>query len=105
MEKEAAEAAADIKRNSPTSLKVTLRALRNGRQLRELAPCLQQEYSACVHCMREGDFVEGVRAAVIDKDRTPIWRPQTLHEVSPDYVQSFFTEAGISAVAESDWFA
>ena len=104
-EKEAAEAAADIKRNSPTSLKVTLRALRNGRQLREVAPCLQQEYSACVHCMREGDFVEGVRAAVIDKDRTPIWRPQTLHEVSPDYVQSFFTEVGIPAVAENDWFA
>ncbi len=104
-EGDARSAATDIRRNSPTSLKVTLRALRRARQLRDLASCLQQEYSAGMHCIREGDFVEGVRAAVIDKDRKPIWKPNTVADVSVERVDSFFTEAGIPAVAESDWFA
>ncbi len=104
-EEGAAQALAEIKRNSPTSLKVTLRALRRGRELRELSLCLQQEFSAGMHCLREGDFVEGVRAAVIDRDRKPVWKPGGLVDVSSELVDSFFKEAQIPAVAESDWFA
>ena len=101
----AAQALAEINRNSPTSLKVTLHALRRGRELRELGLCLQQEFSVGMHCLREGDFVEGVRAAVIDKDRKPAWNPASLVGVSSDFVDSFFIATGIPSVAESDWFA
>ena len=104
-EEAAAQALTEIMRNSPTSLKVTLQALRRGRELRDLGLCLQQEFSAGMHCLREGDFIEGVRAAVIDKDRKPLWKPATLDAVSSDCVDSFFTETRIPAVAQSDWFA
>lgn len=77
----AAQAAARaIAGHCPTALAVTLRALREMRRLRELEPCLQLEYRLAVGLMRRPDFVEGVRAAVIDKDR-PLWQPEVASEI------------------------
>lgn len=83
-------AAAELARNSPTSLKVTLLALRRGRDYGQLELCLQQEYSLALACLRDGDFVEGVRATVIDKDRNPVWKPALLEAVTAEKVDSFF---------------
>jgi enoyl-CoA hydratase len=55
--------------------------------------------------MMEGDFVEGVRAAVVDKDRKPMWNPGGLDEVTSERVNSFFSEAGLPNVGQSDWFS
>jgi hypothetical protein len=41
-------------------------------------------------CAAHGDFAEGIRAILIDKDRNPHWRPATLVESSHDWVQDFF---------------
>ncbi|WP_419728336.1 enoyl-CoA hydratase/isomerase family protein [Lichenicola sp.] len=68
-------AARRIAGNCPTSLAVTLRALRDGRRLGRLEPCLEQEYRLVTGLMRRPDFLEGIRAAIIDKDRTPSWQP------------------------------
>jgi enoyl-CoA hydratase len=89
---EAIAAARQIERNSPTSLKVTLQALRRARQYNTLCACLQQEYCISLACLRGHDFVEGVRAAVVDKDRNPIWHPARLEEVGPELVELHFTE-------------
>jgi enoyl-CoA hydratase len=102
-EPEAIAAASEIAKNSPTSLKVTLLALRNGRLYGELGPCLEQEYSIALSCIRDGDFVEGVRAAVIDKDRKPRWKPDRLEEVTPKRVSHFFSKAGSPGSELSDW--
>ena len=83
----------ELQQKSPTSLKVTLTALRNGRRMKDLASCLQQEYSIAKVCLRGHDFVEGVRAAIIDKDRTPRWAPAQLEEVSTEEVQRYFAES------------
>lgn len=87
----AAEALKAIERNSPTSLKVTLRALRKARAFGKLAPCLDMELSLVSHCFQGHDLKEGVRAAIIDKDRNPSWSPAKLEKVSRRAVDDFFT--------------
>jgi enoyl-CoA hydratase len=89
---EAATAAAgEIAGNSPTSVKVALRALREARGLASLEACLEMEHRISSTFLDTSDFVEGVRAAVIDKDRTPHWDPAELDDVTDDDVERFFT--------------
>jgi len=80
-----------ISAKSPTSLKLTLRLLRSARTALNLETCLLNEYRAAVS-MVEGhdDFVEGVRAAVIDKDRQPRWLPAGLKDVDEAALDTFF---------------
>src|SRR3546814_14221735 len=74
---------------SPTSCKLTLRALREGAN-DNLAGCLAREYRI-VSAIKSGhDFYEGVRAQLIDKDRKPRWRPAALRAVEPEMVDSYF---------------
>jgi enoyl-CoA hydratase len=66
---------------SPTSLKLTLRLLRLGRSSASLEECLVREYRAACRALRGYDFYEGIRAAVIDKDKRPRWSPARLEDV------------------------
>jgi enoyl-CoA hydratase len=89
----AAEARRTMLARSPTSLKLTLRLLREGRQSRTLAECLSREIGACRQILETPDFYEGIRAAVIDKDRNPQWRPARLEEVDAETIDRFFVPA------------
>ena len=62
-----------IRRNSPLAMDTTLALLelQRGHSVRE---ALALEYRATYRSLREGDFLEGVRAQLIDKDRNPQWR-------------------------------
>lgn len=86
---EAAEAADTIESKSPTSVKVTLAALRRAAHL-TLDEVLAQEYRAGIRFLAGPDFREGIRAQVVDKDRNPQWKPATLAEVTPVQVERFF---------------
>ncbi|GLR52439.1 enoyl-CoA hydratase/isomerase family protein [Shinella yambaruensis] len=79
-----------LQTKSPLSLKVTLRLLRLGRQETSLEACLEREFAATAAVLRSHDFYEGVRAAVVDKDRNPQWRPARLGDVTPADVAAFF---------------
>ncbi len=83
-----------IESRSPTSLKLTLRGLRIARELDDLERCLQMEYRVMTRLLQAHDFAEGVRAAVIDKDRTPRWLPATLAGVSEATVAAHFVSLG-----------
>ncbi len=74
---------------SPTSLKVVCEQLRRGAQL-SFDECSQMEYSIALRFLRTPDFYEGVRAAVIDKDRSPRWNPPDLASVQKSAVLAFF---------------
>ncbi|MCF3638817.1 enoyl-CoA hydratase/isomerase family protein, partial [Rhizobium sp. TRM95111] len=93
LEREASEFAQEtvsvLRRRSPTSLKLALRLLRLGRKSASLEECLEREFAAASHLLDGCDFYEGVRAALIDKDRTPIWSPATLNAVSEAQIDAY----------------
>ncbi|MGW5864958.1 enoyl-CoA hydratase/isomerase family protein [Streptomyces sp. NPDC055239] len=86
----ATEAADTLATKSPTALKVTLAALRRARRLGPLERVLEQEYRVSRAALASYDLVEGIRAQVIDKDRSPRWKPATLAEVTDADVARHF---------------
>lgn len=89
-EEAAARAAAEVEAKSPTALKVTLRSLRSADQFTCLEDALQQEFRVSCSCVRYGDFLEGVRSTLVDKDRAPKWDPERLADVDDAFVAKFF---------------
>ncbi|SIS89685.1 enoyl-CoA hydratase/isomerase family protein [Alicyclobacillus vulcanalis] len=85
----AAKALEVLRQRSPLSLAVTFAALDRARRAtyREV---LQTDLSLALHFIRDGDFVEGVRARLVDKDQRPRWRHADLADVTPDEVEAFF---------------
>jgi enoyl-CoA hydratase len=81
-----------VLQKSPSSLKVTLAALRRG-QHRTFDECMAQEFILVQHFLMHGDFFEGIRALLIDKDQTPHWRPATLAAVNDAEVARYFVPA------------
>ena len=90
-----------LKAKSPLSLKVTLRLLRLGRAETSLEACLEREFAATAAVLRSHDFYEGVRAAVVDKDRNPQWRPAQLGDVTERDVADFFEPSTKSLFAQA----
>ncbi|XP_012535910.1 3-hydroxyisobutyryl-CoA hydrolase, mitochondrial isoform X2 [Monomorium pharaonis] len=75
---------------SPSSLKITKKAIDEGKG-KSLADCLKIEYRlACTALSRDGDFYEGVRALLVDKDQKPVWNPRSLADVTDEYVNKRF---------------
>ncbi|UXT19723.1 enoyl-CoA hydratase/isomerase family protein [Agrobacterium tumefaciens] len=79
-----------LQKRSPTSLKLTLKLLRLGRESASLIECLEREYAAGTEILRQHDFYEGVRAALVDKDRNPRWQPARLEEVREEDIAPYF---------------
>jgi len=89
----AQQAAVAMLGKSPTSMKITLRALIEGARL-DFRDCMRMEYRMACGCIAGYDFYEGTRAVVIDKDQTPHWRPATLEAVSQVQVDGYFADLG-----------
>ncbi|BDZ54578.1 enoyl-CoA hydratase/isomerase family protein [Agromyces marinus] len=81
---DAAAAADELETLAPTSLTITLEAVRRARSLPNLEAALEQEFRAVSWFIGQHDLHEGIRAQVIDKDRSPKWDPATLDEVEPE---------------------
>ncbi|MET3810661.1 enoyl-CoA hydratase/isomerase family protein [Arthrobacter sp. UYEF3] len=90
---QAVDVAGTIAAKSPTAVKVALASLRRVRGFR-LAEALEQEYRVGLRFLAGPDFREGIRAQVMDKDRTPHWRPASLPQVSNDDVEAYFAPLG-----------
>ena len=83
-----------LSEKSPRGMVVTLKLLRLARTSRSLEECLVREYRAALEVFASDDFREGVRAAVIDKDRSPKWSPPRIEDVTPAMVAPYFAEIG-----------
>jgi len=90
-ESEASSAADVLGEVSPTGLAVTLAAVRRARELPDLRAALAQEYGLVMwFATSQPDLLEGIRAQLVDKDRTPRWQPATIRELTPDAAASAF---------------
>ena len=78
-----------IDKRSPLSLKLTLAAVRKARTFSSLEDSLKLEFRLCSRLARHGEFFEGIRALLIDKDKSPKWNPTTIGDVSEDMVAAF----------------
>lgn len=86
----AKETIAQLNTKSPTSLKITLKALQEGMQL-DFDACMRQEFRLTCRFLQGHDFTEGIRAVIIDKDQMPKWKPNSLAAVSDDEVTQYFS--------------
>lgn len=86
----AQKTAAIMRKRSPLMLCVTLEQLRRSRTM-TITECLRMERTMMHHCFEHPDAIEGIRAAIIDKDNRPQWQPSSVEAVSRDMVHRFFT--------------
>jgi enoyl-CoA hydratase len=83
--------AQELRTRSPTSLKLVFRQLREAGKL-DLKQCLAMELRLALRALEAHDFREGVRAALVDKDRNPKWNPSSLAAVGD--LDHFFASLG-----------
>ncbi len=82
-----------LSQKSPLSLKITFEQLQRAVSM-NLAACLNMDFALVTHFMQEHDFYEGVRALLVDKDKTPKWLPAKLEDVGLDDVRKYFEWSG-----------
>ena len=75
---------------SPQSCKVSLRELARSRQLVDFADEMRMEYGIAAHVCQRHDFLEGVRALIVDKDNAPRWDPPTPEAVTVHMIDTIF---------------
>ena len=75
---------------SPTAMAITLEQLKRCAN-RSFEDSMTIEYRMSQACMRpDHDFLEGVRALLIDKDQQPRWKPPSIEGVTRDMVEAHF---------------
>ncbi len=87
------DVASSLAMRSPTSLKLTLRAVRQARHL-DFIDCMRMEYRMTLRVLRGHDLYEGVRAILIDRDQHPRWNPESLEAVTNDQIDRYFASLG-----------
>ena len=83
-------AAKTLAAGSPGSARLTYTLLKRVKHL-SLADAYRVEWVAGLMCASHGDFAEGIRALLIDKDKQPKWNPSTLTDATEAWVEKFFT--------------
>lgn len=90
----AVKQAETIRTKSPETVKVALRQVREGAKCETFEDNMRMEYRIGWRKVQSADFLEGVRAVIIDKDHAPNWTPDTLEAVSAADVAKYFAPLG-----------
>lgn len=101
-EQAAQDAAKLIATRSPIALSVTLEAVRRAAKLETLEDVLTEEYRTSCASVKSHDFVEGIRAQLVDKDRNPQWSPASIAAVTPADVEAYFVPADPDLTFQED---
>ena len=89
-----------LRARSPLSLRVAFRQLQEGAKANSFTEVMAMEYRIASRLSRAHDFLEGVRAVIVDKDNSPRWDPPTLEGVSQQMVDAVFAPLP----AGQEWF-
>jgi len=81
---------ATLATKSPQTCKVSLRLLAQGRDHVDFAEEMKVEYRVAAHICQRHDFIEGVRALIVDKDNSPKWDPPTPEGVTDHLLDQIF---------------
>jgi enoyl-CoA hydratase len=81
---------------SPQTMKVALRQLAAGAAMTRFADNMAMEYRIAARVVHRHDFIEGVRAVIVDKDNAPKWAPATLEGVTEAELDAIFAPLGPS---------
>jgi len=80
-----------LNRMSPTSLKLAFKQLtQSNSENMDFEEAMIIEYRISQGCMKHPDFYEGIRAALIDKDRKPKWNPKNIEDVNNNEIDLYF---------------
>lgn len=83
------ETLSNLQQKSPLSLEVTFAQMTRAKSM-SMVECLKMDYCLMGHFMAGTDFYEGIRAALIDKDKTPHWKPDNLKKITAADVADYF---------------
>jgi enoyl-CoA hydratase len=75
---------------SPQTMKVAFRQLQLGAQAKSFADNMAMEYRIGARVVQKHDFIEGVRAVIVEKDNAPKWSPSTVEGVSDAMLDEIF---------------
>ncbi len=81
---------ATLRAKSPQACKVSLRLLYDGARVQDFGHEMRQEYAVATRVVQRHDFVEGVRALLVDKDNRPRWQPPTPEAVTEHLIDTIF---------------
>lgn len=88
-----------IRRASPLSVCCTLANITRARNAESVRQVLAYEFEFTYRAMEHGDFLEGVRAQIIDKDRNPTWRHASIEEVPEEDIARMRAPLGDEALS------
>jgi enoyl-CoA hydratase/carnithine racemase len=85
------KAVATLRAGAPGSAALAYVLQRRVRHM-SLAEVFRLEFVVSLHCAARPDFVEGIRALIVEKDQQPKWQPATLAAATPSWVDGFFAD-------------
>jgi len=95
----AEQARKSIARNSPLAMAAAVEVIHRVRAMPDdIRHALGQEYRFTARAMEHADFIEGIRAAIIDKDRNPNWRHARPEDVTSGEVAAILMPLGADAL-------
>lgn len=90
----ALETAKLVRRSCPLSVACAFEIIRIVRNMASVRDALQMEYRFVYRAMEQGDFIEGIRAQIIDKDRKPNWKIPNLEQVTQTHIHEMLSPSG-----------
>ncbi|MBS1302563.1 enoyl-CoA hydratase/isomerase family protein [Loktanella sp. SALINAS62] len=94
----AAAATKALSRNAPLAMACALQLIRDARTGASLTQALRHEYRYTFRAQEQGDFLEGIRAAIIDRDRNPAWAHRSAAQVSDADIAAMLAPLGDDAL-------
>jgi enoyl-CoA hydratase len=90
---------ATLKTKSPQTMKVSLKLLLDGKTMPTFEDEMRQEFAVASKIVQRHDFIEGVRAVIVDKDNAPRWNPATPEDISDHLIDQIFSPLS----ADQEW--